>query len=163
MALTGKQVQGIIRTHKSKSRSERQDWDRWRSWYMSEYWNQSHEGPTGSAPVGNSNGDEGVNFETNYPYAFIDTMIANICPQNPQVTVTARRDKLRGAAKFRGSNHQRYVPSKQLAHLAMEDLYKHFHLRTSVPQSSVELSQGHAGNVLGGPPICFLRHVCRKV
>jgi len=101
MALTGKQVQGIIRTHKSKSRTERQDWDRWRSWYMSEYWNQSSDGPTGSAPVGNSNGDEGVNFETNYPYAFIDTMIANICPQNPQVTVTARRDKLRGAAKFR--------------------------------------------------------------
>ena len=101
MALTGKQVQGIIRTHRSKSRSERQDWDRWRSWYMSEYWHQSNPGPTGSGPVGTSNAAEDVNFETNYPYAFIDTMIANICPQNPQVTVTARREKLKGAAKFR--------------------------------------------------------------
>lgn len=101
MALTGKQVQGIIRTHKSKSKSERQDWDRWRSWYMSEYWNQGAEGPTGSQPIGVANAAEDVNFETNYPYAFIDTMIANICPQNPQVTVTARREKLKGAAKFR--------------------------------------------------------------
>ena len=100
MALTGKQVQGIIRTHKSKSRNERRDWDRWRSWYMSEYWRQESAGPTGSQEVG-SGGSEDVNFETNYPYAFIDTMIANVCPQNPQVTVSARRDKLRGAAKFR--------------------------------------------------------------
>tara|TARA_R110000787_G_scaffold50000_2_gene119511 strand:+ start:234 stop:1925 length:1692 start_codon:yes stop_codon:yes gene_type:complete len=68
---------------------------------MSEYWHQSNPGPTGSGPVGTSNAAEDVNFETNYPYAFIDTMIANICPQNPQVTVTARREKLKGAAKFR--------------------------------------------------------------
>ena len=101
MALSGKQVQGIIRTHKLKSRTERQDWDRWRSWYMSEYWSQSAEGPTGSQPIGVANAAEDVNFETNYPYAFIDTMIANVCPQNPQVTVTARREKLKGAAKFR--------------------------------------------------------------
>lgn len=44
---------------------------------------------------------EDVTFETNYPYAFVDTMIANVCPQNPRVTVMARRDELRPAAQFR--------------------------------------------------------------
>jgi len=100
MPLSGKQIQGIVRTHKTKSRNERQDWDRWRSWYVSEYWGQSSDQPSGSTPIG---GDlsEGISFETNYPYAYIDTMIANICPQNPKITVMARQDKLKGAAQFR--------------------------------------------------------------
>ena len=100
MPLSGKQIQGIIRTHKTKSRNERQDWDRWRAWYASEYWGQNSDQPSGSTPIG---GDlsEGVSFETNYPYAYIDTMIANICPQNPKITVQARRDKLKAAAQFR--------------------------------------------------------------
>ncbi len=100
MPLSGKQIQGIIKTHKTKSRNEREDWDRWRSWYVSEYWGANSEQPSGSTPIG---GDlsEGVNFETNYPYAYIDTMIANVCPQNPKVTVMARQDKLKGAAQFR--------------------------------------------------------------
>ena len=100
MALSGKQIQGMIRTHKGKSRRERNDWDRWRSWYVSEYWGASTEQPTGSEPLGGS-ASEGVNFETNYPYAYIDTMIANICPQNPQMTVLARQEKLRESAQFR--------------------------------------------------------------
>lgn len=100
MALTGKQIQGIIRTHKSKSRHERREWDKWRSWYMSEYWNQESAAPSGSETIA-GNFSEEVNFETNYPYAFIDTMIANVCPQNPQVTVNARMDKLKDAARFR--------------------------------------------------------------
>lgn len=100
MSLSGKQIQGIIRTHKSKSRNERRDWDRWRSWYMSEYWNQNQEQPTGATSI-SGGAAEDVNFETNYPYAFIDTMIANVCPQNPQVTVLARTDKMRPAGRFR--------------------------------------------------------------
>jgi len=100
MALTGKQIQGIIKTHKTKSNSERRDWDRWRAWYVSEYWNNDNSQPTGSVPIG---GDmsENVNFETNYPYAYVDTMIANVCPQNPKITVMARRDELKPAAQFR--------------------------------------------------------------
>ena len=100
MPLSGKQVQGIIQTHKSKARVERNDWDRWRSWYASDYWGESKEQPSGSTPIG---GDlsEGMTFETNYPYAYVDTMIANVCPQNPKVTVMARRDELKGAAQFR--------------------------------------------------------------
>ena len=100
MALSKAQLMGIIRTHKSKSLTERKEWDKWRSWYMSEYWNQSAEQPTGSSSMGQSS-DEEINFETNYPYAYIDTMIANICPQNPQVTVMSRGEEHHEAAQFR--------------------------------------------------------------
>ena len=100
MALSKAQLMGIIRTHRSKSRTERQEWDKWRSWYMAEYWNRTTEQPTGSYSMGQS-ADEDVNFETNYPYAYIDTMIANICPQNPQVTVMSRNEDHHQAAQFR--------------------------------------------------------------
>mgnify|MGYP003108433671 FL=1 len=100
MPLTGKQIQGIIKTHKTKASTERKDWDKWRCWYSADYWGQYNEQPSGSVPIG---GDmsENVNFETNYPYAYVDTMIANVCPQNPKITVMARRDELKGAARFR--------------------------------------------------------------
>ena len=100
MALTGKQIQGIIRTHKSKSKQERTEWDRWRAWYVSEYWGAQPDRPSGSTPIMDDPTAD-INFETNYPYAFIDTMIANICPQNPQMTVLARQEKMRPAAQFR--------------------------------------------------------------
>jgi hypothetical protein len=99
VALTKKQIRGIIETHRTKSRVERKDWDRWRSWYSSEFWGARDEGPQGSD--GLLGQEDEINFETNYPYAYIDTMIANICPTNPQITVTARRKELRPAARFR--------------------------------------------------------------
>jgi len=67
---------------------------------MSEYWNKPDDRPTGSYAYGESGSDD-INFETNYPYAYIDTMIANVCPQNPQVTVLSRREDHRTAAQFR--------------------------------------------------------------
>ena len=98
MALTHKQIRGIIETHKSKTRVERTSWDRWRSWYLSEYWRGSSDMPQGSGEI---LGEEEINFETNYPYAYIDTMIANVCPTNPQVSVLAKKEDLREVAKFR--------------------------------------------------------------
>lgn len=94
------QILGIIRTHRSKSATERKDWDKWRAWYMSDFWGSSEEQPIGSAPMGQNTSDD-LMFETNYPYAYIDTMIANVCPQNPQVTVMSRREDYRIAAQFR--------------------------------------------------------------
>jgi hypothetical protein len=98
VGLTQKQVQGIIKTHRAKSRIERRNWDRWRSWYTAEYWGSDDDRPSGS---GSMVEEEDINFQTNYPYAYIDTMIANICPQNPQVTVMARQAALQPAAQFR--------------------------------------------------------------
>ena len=76
MALTPKQIQGVIKTHRTKSRIERKDWDRWRAWYAAEYWGQQEDRPSGSTAIME---EEDINFQTNYPYAYIDTMIANIC------------------------------------------------------------------------------------
>ena len=98
MALTPQQIQGIIKTHRTKSRIERRDWDRWRAWYAAEYWGKDEDRPQGSTDIME---EEDINFQTNYPYAYIDTMIANICPQNPQVTVMARQEALQPAAQFR--------------------------------------------------------------
>ena len=95
--LKPKQVAGIIQTHKEKSKHERVQWDKYRSWYLSEYWKEEGELPSGAGDAG----DEEVNFETNYPYAYVDTMIANVCPTNPQMTVMARQADLRAVAQFR--------------------------------------------------------------
>ena len=62
MPLSSKQILGIIKTHKGKSRTERKEWDRWRSWYLSEYWGTPPEQPMGSYPIEQG---EDVNFQTN--------------------------------------------------------------------------------------------------
>ena len=65
---------------------------------MSDYWGSEEPAPMGAMDFG---GDEDINFQTNYPYAYIDTMIANVCPQHPQVTVVARQEELQPYAQFR--------------------------------------------------------------
>lgn len=99
MPRAGKQTLDIIRTHRDKSATERREWDKYRSWYLSEHWRrQREELPSGA---GDYLDEDEINLESNYPYAYIDTMIANVCPTNPQVTVTARREKYRPVARFR--------------------------------------------------------------
>lgn len=100
MGLSGQQLRGIIDTHQAKMRRERNQWDKYRSWYVGEFWGNTQEDlPQGASTFTETNED--VTLETNYPYAYIDTMIANVCPTNPQITVNARRDRLREAAYYR--------------------------------------------------------------
>jgi len=89
----------IIKIHKEKARDEREEWDRYQSWYLSEYNAPAVDSPSGSGGDAESDGD--LSLETNYPYAYIDTMVANVCPTNPQVTVNARRKALQPMAIFR--------------------------------------------------------------
>ena len=98
MALTTKQIRGLIDTHRSKSHIEQREWDRMRSWYTSDAWDAVGDQPQGA---GGTLGEEDLSMETNYPYAFVDTMVANISPGNPEVTVNARRKELHDAAKYR--------------------------------------------------------------
>ena len=82
--LEKKQIRGLIETHRAKAHIEQQRWDRMRSWYTSE------ASQSGDRPYGDSSSvDEELSMETNYPYAFVDTMVANISPGNPEVTVNA--------------------------------------------------------------------------
>ncbi len=97
--LTTKQIQGLIDTHKAKSHLDQRKWDQVRAWYTSESALTTGDVPQGAgSPSGES---EDLSMETNYPYAFVDTMVANICPNNPEVTVNARRKQLHEPAKYR--------------------------------------------------------------
>jgi len=100
MALNGEQIAGIIKSHRRQREKDLKDWDKYRAWYLSEYWGSNEDIPQGAAPEDRGR-EAATNLETNYPYAYIDTMISNICPTNPQVTVTARQEKFRPAGKFR--------------------------------------------------------------
>tara|TARA_R100000808_G_scaffold14656_1_gene34471 strand:+ start:4717 stop:6561 length:1845 start_codon:yes stop_codon:yes gene_type:complete len=96
--LNKRQIKGLIETHKAKSHIDQRDWDRVRSWYTSNSGSASADIPQGASDVG---AEDDLSFQTNYPYAFVDTMVANICPNNPEVTVNARRRHLHEAAKYR--------------------------------------------------------------
>jgi len=90
-------MKGLIETHRAKANSEQKEWDQMRSWYTSDAGDPSGDVPQGAG----SSADEELHMETNYPYAFVDTMVANICPSNPEVTVNARRKELHEAARYR--------------------------------------------------------------
>jgi hypothetical protein len=98
--LTKKQITGLIDTHKGRSFIDQREWDKVRSWYTSDAsGNYSQDLPQGAgSPVDQT---DDLSMETNYPYAFVDTMVANICPNNPEVTVNARRRHLHEPAKYR--------------------------------------------------------------
>jgi hypothetical protein len=96
------QIRKIIKLHEGLSNRERQRFDMYRRWYNSEYWEQDNEKPQG-AGGDEIYGSDSLNFETNYAYAAVDTLIANVCPTNPEITVTARNKALKDAAKLRAA------------------------------------------------------------
>ena len=98
--LTKKQMRGLIDTHKSRSFIDQREWDKVRCWYTSDASSSyAQDLPQGAGSPSDSTDD--LSLETNYPYAFVDTMVANICPNNPEVTVNARRKHLHEPAKYR--------------------------------------------------------------
>ena len=91
MALDPKKLKSIIDAHITKATKEHGTWDKWRAWYRSEFWGE------------NNSVDDPLLIENNYLYAFADTMVASVCPPNPQVTCSARRedDESKMAARYR--------------------------------------------------------------
>lgn len=79
MSLDPKTLRSIIDAHVTKAHKEHPIWDKWRAWYRSEFWGDSHQG------------DDPLLVENNYLYAFCDTMVASVCPPNPRVTCAPRR------------------------------------------------------------------------
>jgi len=97
--LDKKQVKGLIETHKGKAQIDQREWDQLRALYTSDSGNLAADTPQGAG--GSLYEEDDLSMETNYPYAFVDTMVANISPANPEVTVNARRRELHEAAKYR--------------------------------------------------------------
>ncbi len=92
-----KHIPEVINTHRSRGEPERIQWDKWHSWYQGDF--QLTLGDFDDP--GNGQGDSEIALETNVPYAFIDTMCANICPPNPQVTIRALDPSKRESAGAR--------------------------------------------------------------
>ena len=103
--LQSAQILGLIKTHKERANKDRAEWAKFGRWYQSEFYQKSNEQlPSGAVEDDYDEADGGrssVTLETNYPYAFIDTMVANVCPVAPNVNVIARQEKLKESARYR--------------------------------------------------------------
>ena len=104
--ITTRQIQAIIKEHQKAAKREYPLWDKWRMWYQAR-WAEPADGSATVAPATTvyatdaEDGGESSNIETNYPYAHVDTMVANVVPPNPAVTVTARAEGNASIAKAR--------------------------------------------------------------
>ena len=90
-----KKFPAIIKQHQTKMDSDRRQWSRWARWYRSEFFRTAGDDAevTGIAGVRNYTADE-ITMEQNFVYSYCDTMVANIVPPNPQVTVQPRKEEL---------------------------------------------------------------------
>lgn len=99
---TQKLFHTIITNHRSKMDTLRKRWARYASAYRGEYYDRGEEdGASTASNYANATGTEQITVENNYLFAFSDTMVANICPPNPAVTVVASKGENKAAAKFR--------------------------------------------------------------
>ena len=99
--LNAKTITALIKAHADASMRERREWDRYYAWYKGEFWDEVNQTSSPERWGSDRDFDDSVNLETNYPYAFVDTMISNVCPTNPQVTINAADPDLDEVAKAR--------------------------------------------------------------
>lgn len=84
-----------ITSWKNKAKSERQDLEKMSQAYRTMYYPRE-EGANGALAF-----DDGLSVESNYYFAFADTLVAQVVPPNPQVTIAASRKALEDPAKYR--------------------------------------------------------------
>jgi hypothetical protein len=94
-------VHDCIELHKESRQREMSEWD-----YVSMLYNSRDPDSVGSDTTltyygvgGDDGGDE--RFNRNELYAFLDQLVATVCPPNPEITIKARRRPMKNAAKFR--------------------------------------------------------------
>lgn len=85
-----------IETWRNKAVFHRQNYERMAQGYRTMYYPRGEQGSAGALAF-----DDAVTVESNYLYAFADTLVANITPPNPTVTITANRNILKKPAEFR--------------------------------------------------------------
>lgn len=93
--------QKIIKGHQSRMDEERRGWQRAAEAYRSEFFkNAQLDLPDGGE-------QDLLVVENNWLHAFAETMVANIVPTNPEVSINPRRQELEAQARFRGAliNH----------------------------------------------------------
>lgn len=103
----------LIQAHRNGGVDERQRWSRYRAWYNGEFYSDADTAilnrvatPDGVSvsPILPDDGrtDADLTQESNYPFAFLDTMASNVCPSaHPEVTVNARDLSMKAGAEAR--------------------------------------------------------------
>ena len=84
-----------IESWKNKATHNREDYERGAQAYRSMYY------PRNGGASGAIAFDDALTVETNYYFAFADTLVAQVVPPNPQVTISSNRRALEEPAKFR--------------------------------------------------------------
>ena len=84
----------VIDGWKAKAKSERQEWNKMASMYRT--MSNPRNGGNNSVEM-----DSETMVESNWLYAFADTLTANVVPTNPAVTIVSNRKALDGSAKLR--------------------------------------------------------------
>lgn len=121
--MEAKQCYEIIQTHVSQEAAQRKEWDVWTDWYQAESGDQLHVTGDAAAVLSQRQGDDindSVSVETNFTFAFVDTMSANICPKNPQVTVGSVFERYKAIAKARERLINSCLRQDDAASLAVE-------------------------------------------
>lgn len=86
-----------IETHRTRMEATRKGWMK----YVQAYRSRFHSGNVPTLSTQSQAGEDDVTVESNYLFAFVDSLISNICPPNPEVDVVPRRRALKNAASFR--------------------------------------------------------------
>lgn len=95
-----KKINELIGVHISKGKMERHNWDKYHAWYLSEFWDNKSGGQAESFNAPQEDTSQ-ISLETNYPYPYIDTMIANVCPTNPLLSIKPRDPDMAKSAQAR--------------------------------------------------------------
>jgi hypothetical protein len=85
--MTNEQRQKLIEHHRNRAATEWRRQRKWRAWYEGKFWDAERNRDLNVGTVET----RGAEFETPVTYAYVQTMIANVVPSNPQVTVKPRR------------------------------------------------------------------------
>ena len=97
----------VVESWRDKAKAQRKTLERYASAYRSAYYPRTDTGE-------DHDDDNGVTRETNYIFAFADTMVAQIVPPNPAVTINANQKSLKEGAKFREALVNRNFAKEQL-------------------------------------------------
>lgn len=91
----------LIQAHKTDAEARAPTIHKWISWYHSRTTGLTDPGTR--AMVAHSMGDAepDLSVHNNYVYSYMDQMVANICPQNPQVTIDTAYADAKDACKAR--------------------------------------------------------------
>ena len=86
-------IQNLITAHKSQNDTLTDWWNRWMECYRGDYW--------GALSVPQRGTDDEVAVDTNYTYAFLDSMVAGVVPAHPAASITVRHPALQDSRRAR--------------------------------------------------------------